>query len=818
MMATSPRPSLRVPLAIALVSAGTLALEVSLARIFAFSLWQHFASLVISLALLGFGASGTFLTWTAGGRWGDARRLWTLGLAFGLTAIGGYCLSQQIPLDPYLLVWEPEQALGLLGFYLTLGVPFFAAGLLVGGALRDHPEQAPLLYGANLLGAAAGCLVAIAAPPRIGGPGMIPLSAAFGFLAAAVAGPRSPRWKSPAAGLLAVGALLLAGHGDRLPLRLSAYKALSLALRAPGARILQTGWSALSRVDVFESPAFRHAPGLSFQFPGRLPAQVGLTVDGDGPSALTRFAGDPDSLAFTDYLTSALPFHLRPAPRVLVVGPGGGADVLAAIYHRSRAVTAVELDPLVVRTVREDFADYTGGLYRRPDVRVLVGDGRSYVRRTSERFDIIQISLLDSLAAAAAGLLSGREATLYTVEAFRDFARRLAPGGVLSITRWLRSPPRDSIRAFAIAARALEADGIAEPGRHLAFIRGWATGTILLRRDPFSPADLAAIRRFSDQRGFDLVYLPDLEASERNRFNRLREPLYAILAAALLDPARRPALFASYPFDITAVTDDRPFFFDTLKLRRLPELLRTVGRGSLPLLEWGSLVGVAALVQAAVLGGLLILVPLGRLPKRPGVSRAAVLVYFGGLGIGFMLIELTLLQRFVLFLGHPIYALSMILFSILALAGAGSLLAGRPAVDRRLPGPALAVAGLALAYAALLPPLLSLLTPLPATGRLLTTPFLIAPLALGMGIPFPAGMRALRNPPDRLGDDSSPAGRRGDRSALIGWGWGINGCASVVGALVAPLAAASWGFTSVLILAAGCYTVAGMAAWRLGHR
>ncbi|MBI5166596.1 MAG: SAM-dependent methyltransferase [candidate division NC10 bacterium] len=795
-----------IHLGILLLSTATLALEVSLTRIFSVSLWYHFAFLVISLALLGFGASGSLLALCPALSRGELHRwLSDLSAAFAASLLFAYLLILALPLDPYLLFWDRLQLLFLFIYYLAWGVPFLAAGCALGLALTRLSREAGRIYASNLVGSAIGCLALVLAVPLFGGPGVLLLSALLALLASLSFGFRLSRLRLVALTLPSLALLfILLYFSPRLPLPISEYKGLRTTLTLPDARILFTEWSTVSRVDVIESRYLRLAPGLSLLFRGEIPPQLGLAIDGEGLSPITRFDGDVGTLAFTDYLSSSLTYHLKEGPKVLILGPGGGLDILAALYHRARAIVAVELDPSVAKAVGERFTAFAGGLYRLPHVRVKVAEGRSFIRRGTERYDIIQISLLDSFAATAAGVSSLNENYLYTVEALQDYYTRLEPGGILSITRWLRLPPRDEVRIFATALTALEELGLPRPREHLAFIRSWSSATILLKRDPFTPYELQKIRRFSEERGFDLVYLPDLRPEELNRFNRLEEPYYNQVVKKLLDKEGRGEFYRNYLFDIEPAIDDKPFFFHFFKWKSLGFLLTSLGRQHLPLGEWGYLVLLAALAQALLASSLLVLLPLMFRRGLPhGGARA--LLYFAALGLGFIFIEIALIQKFVLFLGHPTYALTVILFSLLLFSGIGSYLSGILPIRpwRRVSAAIAGISLLTLVYLWALPLLFRTLIGEDLPWRVLLAVLLLGPLGLLMGVPFPSGIEIL--------------GR--DSPGLIPWAWGINGSASVIASILAILIAVSWGFRAVLALAALIYLagLGAMAGYRGSH-
>ena len=576
----------------------------------------------------------------------------------------------------------------------------------------------------------------------------------------------------------------------------SPYKELSLALRVPGTQVIAELSSPLGWLTVARSPTipFRHAPGLSLAARTAPPEQLGVFTDGGAMTAITRYDGNPGPIAYLDFQSAALPYHVLESPSVLILGAGGGADVLLSRLHGARAIDAVELNPQMVDLVQSDFAEFAGGIYASPGTRIHVAEARSFVAATDRRFELIQVALLDSFSAAAAGMHALNENTLYTVEAFLDYLDRLAPGGILAITRWLKLPPRDSLKLFATAIEALERRGIEDPGRQLVLIRSWRTTTLLVRNGAFAAEDIARVRVFLRDRSFDAAFLPGMGAGEANRYNVLDEPYLFEGARALLGPGRERFL-EDYKYDVAPATDDRPYFFHFLKWRGLAEAL-SKGGGGLALVEWGYLILLAALVQAVAASAVLILLPLAaRRLEKPGLSVA---VYFMGLGLAFMFIEIAFIQKFVLFLGHPLYAVAVVLSAFLVSAGIGSGFA--PRLERWYGNGAISIAvtgigAVAVLYLAGLPPLLGWLAPLPQAFKVMAALCLVAPLGFFMGMPFPLGLARIQaRSPD-----------------LVPWAWGINGCASVISAVLATVAAVHLGFTAVVALAVALYITAALA-------
>ena len=796
--------------AVALLSAAALGYEVLLMRLFSIEEWHHFAYMVIALALLGYGASGTFLSFTR------ARLLASFPAAFaasaglfGVSAPAAFALARAVPLNTLEIVWDRGQQLSLALVYLILAVPFLCAATGIGLALARRRETIGRVYRADLVGAGCGAAGIVAAlfvlPPAACLQGI----AGLGLTAAAFGCWDGTRRAWPAALVGAALALPVLWPTEWATPRPSPYKGLSLALTVPGARVVAERSSPLGLLSVVASPdvPLRHAPGLSLGATMEPPAQLGVFTDGGALTAITRFDGDTAPLAYLDQRTAALPYHLLRRPRVLVLGAGGGGEVLLARLHRAPWIDAVEINRQMVDLVRRDFADFAGPLYAPADSRVHVAEARRFVADAGSRFDLIQVALVDSFSAAAAGLQALDESTLYTVEAFETYLEKLAPGGFLALTRWLKVPPRDSLKLVDTARQALQRRGVDDAARRLVLIRGWRTTTLLVKNGVLSADDLAAVRDFCRERSFDVAYLPGMEAAEANRRNVLDRPYLFIGASALLGAGRQRFL-ADYAFDVAAATDDRPYFFYFLTWRGLGELLEMPAGGGLALIEWGYVVLLAALAQAVLVSLVLILLPLSALrrlgPTRRSGVRLRIAVYFLGLGMAFLFIEMASIQRFVLFLGHPLYAVAVVLCAFLVCAGVGAGFAARLA--RRCGGEeravGVAVAGIAVIaglHVAILPEVLAWLEAWAPAARVAAALVVIAPLAVCMGLPFPLGL----------------AWTAAKAPEMVPWAWGINGCASVVSAVLATLLAIDLGFSVVVLLAIGLY---GMAAAALARR
>jgi spermidine synthase len=779
-----------------LLSMATLMYELILTRIFSVLMWYHFASMAISLALFGLGAAALVVTLLPQ-RFPDERLeplAARFALLFSLSTAAFFGLFVLFRLQPQLAFkvlsffhqpfYQPfqqgfydraipgELLLGLAGLYLLTALPFFFSGLAVSLLLSRRLDDINRLYFWDLLGAGAGCLLIIAVLKLAGGITGILAIAIVGLLAAIAFAPG--RGRRLTGGLLL--ALLVAAAGNLI----WGYADLRFARGRYEPNLLWSAWNSYSRVAAYpsQSQEMEHAWGLSRTYRGPVPEQIGMVVDDTGYTTLYRWDGEKTLEFFRSNLI-ALPYALKPAADTLVIGPGGGRDVLAALAMGASRITAVELNGLIVRGVDEVFGGFTGELYRHPKVRLEIDEGRSFIRRSRQHYDIIQASAVFGRMAPAAGAFTLSENNLYTVEAFQDYWDHLTPDGILTISRFIFE--RETLRLVSLGLELLKREGVADPAAHLAVIKERGLANFMLKRTPFATAELKLLRRESRDKEFEIVFLPDRRQGD--------DPFARLIAAG-----GSAEFYRTFPFDIGPTSDDRPFFYymytpaDFLRLLTFPEKSNFEDRAVLIIRN--------LLVVVAALVALFILLPLaikrrGEL-RQPGSGRR--ILYFACLGLGFMLLEIGLLRRFILFLGPPIYALAVILFSLLVFSGLGSLLSGRIAEKRRrrmLIYILLALVLLSNLYVFALPKVLAGWIAAPLLGRVLLAVLLLIPLGLLLGMPLPLGMRLLHQ----------------DRAA-VAWSWGINSAASVLGAILATVMAMNYGFTLTLLAGEMVYLTA----------
>jgi hypothetical protein len=729
--------------AVFLITLSGLVFEIGLTRIYSATIWYHFAFVAISVALLGWGLGGVVLHTLR-------RRLSpTLASAALLTLL--YAAS--IPFCLWLIVQFPFRLERLPLFFLAPLLPFVLAGMVLSMIFQMHRERAAKLYFADLCGAAIGALIVTGLLEELGAEAAVMLSGVPPLAAAACL---SPRWR--VAGLAGTALISIAAASQErsgfLSVPSGTLKAMPRHMAAtPGTRVTQTGWNAYSRIDAVEG----FAP----------PSLARLYIDSDAWTETLEWDGRIESIQGLRDWYRAMPFMLIPGGKTLIIGPGGGSDVLVALASGSRSVTAVELNPLMIDFVRH-YRDRAGHLYDRPDVEIIQSEGRTFISRTDRRFDTIFLGFVDTWASVSSGGLSLSENYLYTAESMRAFYDRLSDDGIFAILRWEADLPRLVSNAVAL----LGAEAAAR--RIVAIIerRGDPSDPdnppqmmFLLRKRPFTELEAAAFMEWPLGRP---ILVPGRHA----------DPPYDDLFAGRRTLAQ---IVNASPQRIGPVFDDSPFYF----ARDRPWGLPTAMGGAL-----------AAIVSCAVLL-LAIFVALGRPHQAARRPYAASIVYFACLGAGFMAVELTLLQYFTLLLGHPVFTLSILLFTILSAGGLGSHLSGH--VPTR--AACLTVAGVSASAAFLLPRIIPAALPLELAARIAIAVAVLVPLGLAMGMPFPQGLR-------RTGNGTLPSPP---------FYWGLNGITSVIGSIGTVLVAVVFGFQVALLAGSACYVLAAAASKAMTH-
>lgn len=779
---------------ISLVSASALTLELFLTRFFSVAQWHHFAFMVVSIALLGYGASGSFLMLFSSILKKDTNKLLSLlSILFSITALISYTIANHLPFDMAKIAWDTSQPIYILVYYILLSIPFFIAGMIISIAITLSSKDVNKIYFFDLIGASIGCLLPLMIFPLFGGTGPL-LASSILALTASVFFLPSRRFPVLFLSLIIFFIII---KPTFLEINMSQFKSLNAALRFPESRHIHEKWNVFSRIDVIESPLVRFAPGLSLKYQKSLPHQLGITIDGDSMTAITEYKGDILGLDFIPYLPSSLPFYLAQDKNVLILEPAGGLDILTALYFQSESITGVEINPLIHKIMKNEFRDFSGKIYDMENVNTVTGEGRGYLKKTGNKFDIIVFPVLSSIPASSWGFFGLAEGYQFTEEAVITYIEHLNNDGMLSITRYLLPPPREELRLISVIHFALKRTGIENPEKHIAVIRTWGTITIIVKKSEIMDADIFKIKVFCKERLFDIVYYHGVKKEEVNIYNKFKEPIYYNLISQILDDEKRPLLYKNYAYDITAVTDDRPFFFHFFKWNKIKEVYKSVGEKWQIFVEGGYLLPII-FIQALIASAVFIVLPLfavrGKRLFAQNKETIKYLSYFFLIGIAFMFVEISLMQKLILFLDHPVYAVSAVLFSILVFSGIGSFISKSYAETKSLfkiiaaLAIALVITTIALSY------IINLFLGNSLILRGIITLTILCPIAILMGMPFPIGMKILGE----------------EEKEVIPWAWCVNGAASVLSSILSIIIAMSFGFNAVLFLAALTYLAAGV--------
>ena len=781
----------RALMGVGAVAGAILMIELALTRIFSVTMYYHFAFLAISIALFGLSASGVYVYVMRRSldRRSTASLLTHYSLLFATVTVLALAVLVRIRVG---LNYSHENLAKMIAIYTLAALPFFTGGTVISLAITRLRRHVNIVYAADLIGAAAGCLLLLPLLNRFGAPGVVLLAAVLGSVAALLFSPARTIART------AVLAAIAVGIPGGLQLSGSAPFDVSNTKGHAADTVLFAKWNSFSRVAVYDRS---HGDwSLSSKYKGAKPETRFMDIDSAASTPILRFDGDLSKVEYLKYELTGLAYHLVGSDpgtvrgsdpdngngaesakngrsgsdpfSVLVIGPGGGRDLVTALVFGASRVDGVEVNPIIANDVmRGQFRDFSGSIYQNPNVHVVVDDGRSFIRRSDERYDIIQASLVDTWAATAAGAYTLTENTLYTREAFEDYYDHLADRGMLTITRWVF----DGLRLVSLAQAACESRGCAARD-HMAVVQQDNVATFLLKKTPFAPDDVAHLRAVSADLGFTILYVPG-QTDATNDYAKL-----------VLAPDRQ-AFYEAYHHDVAPTTDNRPFFFHTTKIK--DQFHTAFGRSML----FGN--GLSALMTLmAISASFVALFVIGPLILSGSELRGSRwplwLAYFGMLGAGFMLIEVALLQRFVLLLGHPVYSLTVTLFSVLLGTGVGSLVSRRITdgrLRRTIQIVLVGVVCVAVLAIVALPPFIRTTISASHAVRILLTVLLITPAGVLMGMPLPAGIRLMTV----------------NHSALVPWAWGMNGALSVIGATLAVFIAMNWGFSATLLTGAAIY-------------
>ncbi len=797
-------------LSVFFVSLSLLALEIAWMRLLSFQQWSHVASTVITLAMLGFAASGSYLALLPGpASRGWRKRYGPLALLYAGSIPWAYFALQRLPLDPFMLVWDLRQGGYLLAYSFFLFFPFLLGAASV-GILLCAQELAPgRVYFVNLFGSGLGVLTAMGLLFGCSLRTSLCAISLTGLLGAVLALPAVGvrRWGQRGLALAATLSLCLFVVQ---PIRISPNKPLARTLLRPGVTERERRTSPWGILQVLEGPSLRSLPGLSLRYSGEVPAGRAVFLDGD--SVGFRISADTarkESLDFFGQTIQALGYEVLQAPDVLVLGAGGGTALLQALWEGAGSVTLVEPHPVLLEQTRHWLEGFSNERFPGREVVCRMADARRFLQDRRRRFDLITLDGLGSPSASFAGAGAFQGDHLLTIEGLGDLFDHLrGDEGALMFTFWAQMPPRETFKLISTLVEVYRRRGIPDPSAHLFVARGWSTCTTLAFRSSLSPRTIQALRSFCRRNDFDLVYYPGMGAEEANRHHRLERPFYHEGVTALLSD-RAESFSRDYPFFIRPAHDSKPYFHRFFKGKTFPVLWKAMGRDWIVLREWGYLALWLTFLSSCVLGGLFLLPPILLAVKRRALSRRSGpgakgrvfrFAFFGCLGSAFMCYEVLLIEETVFFLSYPLLSAAVIVSAILIFSSLGSFFTDRR-YRKGVTGGALlrscfvlaALGGLfAIGGMGLFRLFLDRALPL----RGIIAFLLLAPLCFLMGMPFPMGLRGVRK---RCAED-------------VPLCWGVNGWASTVFASLTPLLAVHMGFPGALWTGAGLYLVAGFLA------
>ena len=790
-MKTGKVSVVKLSFSVSLLSAAIIAFQLSLIQILSIVQWHHFAYMVISVALLGFGAAGTALSL--------AKKFFVEraeAILPGLMTLSGLAMALSISIaqtealrfDSYLLFADYSHLWKLLTTYLLFFIPFFLGALAIGIIFIKYIDKIGVLYFANMFGSGLGGVAAVFLmwiffPEKL--PAVI---AAIALAAGVIIVPREQRNVFTFIVTITV-AVLVFMYMTPARLYLSEYKSLTKTLNLPDSKIILKESSPYGLIEIVSTPYLRYAPGLSIKYPGVVSVENSAFNNGEwvGPLISTK----SDALNYLLFTTENLAFITGERKSVLVLGAGTGRQVKSALLNDAERIVSVESNKALINLLENKIADRVDNLFKNKSVRPQNISPRTFLLSTKQKFDLITLPVIDAFGGSV-GMYALQEQYLLTIESFNEMLSALNHNGAVCISTYIDYPYRNPLKILATFAEVFELSKIENPENYIAAIKNWNTITFLIKKDPITSPETDSIRSFCERMNFDPLLLPGIAEHEREKFNRLQDTsIYSMLDKILLSKEEREKLYAEYPFNIKPATDNQPYFSQFLQWKTIPLLADLFGNQSVPFFEVGYLLMYLTFIQITILATILIIVPIFRIGFKGG-GKLKTLLYFSGLGLGYMLIEIILIQRFTLYFGNVIYAAALVVCLMLVSSGFGSLVSQKitPKPYRIILIVSFIIISFII-YALFLSGWLKTTIGFSLTAKIVLSFLWIAPPAFFMGMPFPLGLKLLSFSND----------------LQIPWAWGINGVFSVVSAVLATIIAVELGFVWVMVFAIGAYLI-----------
>lgn len=778
----------RILISLGCLSASSIAFQLVLMQLLSIVQWYHFAYMIMSVALLGFGAAGTFIVIFK--KWLLDRFEVVIPLFMFLSGIAMATVTilaqfSFVRFDSLLLFSEYTNIYKLFLTYLLFFVPFLLGALPIGLVFTKYIDNIGKLYFANLIGSGAGGILTIGLFWIIFPNALPAIIAILPIIAGALIIQKKQQRNMIIS--LCVSMIIIAVVIFNPPeLVLSEFKSLRKTLDLPGSEIVAKECSPYGLLNIVSAPTIRYAPGLSLIYKEIVPIKSAVFMNGDwfGPTVTWKMN---DTACIMDYTTNALPYCFGKRETVLVLDAGTGKEVALALKNDVDKVTAIESNPLVPILLKNEFAEKGGSVFDNTSVRLENMESRTFLLTDTAKYDLVVFPDVGSFGGSS-GLFAIKEQFVFTKESFKEARDRLNMNGVISITCWIDYPARSVLKLISTIMDVLEEEDIHNPEDYIVAVRSWGTITITLKKTPINIQEKENVRKFCKRLLFDPIILPDINIEEKEKYNKLQDEYFFNYIDNVLS-SKRKSFYNDYDFNIEPATDDRPYFSQFIRWKSLSSLEEQFGNRTVPFFEIGYIIVILTFVQITVVAIVLILVPLFKIGWKGG-NRFRTFVYFSGIGFGYMFVEIVLIQRFILYFGNPIYSAAFVISVMLIFSGVGSYLSSRLRLTRKTFLTVLGIITIILiSYSFILTAaLIETISYTPAV-KISFAMLLMVPMSVFMGIPFPLGL--------------SYVSKR-DKSS-VPWAWGINGSVSVVSTVLALIVSVELGFTWVMILASLAY-------------
>lgn len=782
---------IRLSFALALLSVSVISYQLLLIQILSIIQWHHFAYMVISIAMLGFGAAGTFISLFRNYLLERTRTLLPFLMILTSFIMGIAVIVSQtgfLRFDSYLLFAETSHIYKLIITYLIFFLPFFFSALAIGIIFVKYIDKIGTLYFVNMFGSGTGGIAAVILM-WIFFPEELPVVIAMLALIAGIF--IMPKNRLLVYAIIFHLSVTVTIYFIIAPveLKVSEYKSISKTLNLPETNIIKRESSPFGLLEIIRTPYLRYAPGLSIKYPGSVSVNNAAYNNGDWLGPLISVSSDTAN--YISYSTEMLPYIINKRENVLVLNSGTGRQINFALNNNAKHITAVEPNPALLQLLQNELQAEVDSVYNNKFVKLENTYPRTFIISSTQKYDLITLPVIDAFGGTS-GMFSLQEQYLLTKESFGEMWDLLNTDGIISITTWIDYPYRNALKIIATIAEVLNDKRIINPVQHIAAIKNWNTITISVKKSPLLKEELDKIRVFCGRMNFDPVILPNLPQYEREIFNLLQDnSFYVLIDKILSSPEKRESVYNDYQFNVKPATDNQPYYSQFLLWKSIPLLADLFGNQSVAFFEVGYLLLYITFIQIIILAFLFIIVPLFKIGFKGG-NKFRTLIYFSGLGLGYMFIEIILIQRFTLYFGNVIYAAASVVCLMLVSSGIGSFVSQKINLNTRslIIILSIIIASLTI-YTLFLSYLLKLTIGYELTTKIFLSTLIIAPPAFFMGMPFPLGLRslALKN------------------EIQIPWAWGINGMFSVIASVLAMIIAIEIGFVWVMVFAIGAYSM-----------